>query len=362
MSSIPKVYQDLPIEEVLRRGKEAKSRLGKEVLILAHHYQSDETYSFADLSGDSLYLARQAAETNAKYIVFCGVHFMAESSDIVTKDNQITILPEASAGCEMADMAETEDVQSCLDTLEVVCGKGSFIPITYINSAASLKALCGRNGGTVCTSSNSQGILKWALDQGKRILFVPDQHLGRNTANSLGISKEQIKVWDRSKSDGGLTETEIESSQIMLWNGCCPVHCHFDVQDIKRLKTENPGLKAIVHPECPEEIVAVADHSGSTDAIIKTVSESKECNHWAIGTESNLVGRLAKRLLESNGTRIEFINKEACVCQSMNDTRPENVTWILENLLEGNILNKVSVAEDVKTDAKIALDRMLNLS
>ncbi|MBU2510888.1 quinolinate synthase NadA [bacterium] len=362
MSSLPQIYKNQPQTEIIRRGLEAKSKLGDDVIILAHHYQCDETYSFSDLSGDSLYLARQAAKTSAKFIIFCGVHFMAESSDILTNDDQITILPEFTAGCEMADMAKTGEVEKCLDYLTDVCGIDSFIPITYINSTASLKALCGRHNGTVCTSSNSHKILKWAADKGKRVLFVPDQHLGRNTANALGIPKHKIKVWDRNSENGDLSREEILDSQIILWNGCCPVHCHFKIEEIRKLRESHPDIKVIVHPECPEEILAESDYSGSTDGIIKTIKDSTSFNHWAIGTESNLVRRLAKNLSQSHGKRIEFINEKTCVCDSMNITRPEHVTWILENLLEGNILNKITVANDIKQDAKIALNRMLDLS
>ncbi len=349
-------------EEILARGRAAKSKLGERVLVLAHHYQNDDTYSLCDIAGDSLFLAQQAAKSTAEFIVFCGVHFMAESSDILTGENQITILPEPEAGCPMAEMAEEEAVSDCLKRLTDVCGEDSFIPVTYINSAATIKALCGRNGGTVCTSSNSDRILKWALDRGKRVLFVPDQHLGRNTANTLGISKSEIKLWKRSSDDGGLSSDDIRQSKVILWDGYCPVHCRFDASVLETFKRENPQVKIIVHPECPEEIVSLSDASGSTDKIIQTVRTSDPSIVWKVGTERNLVSRLSKDHEQSGGSRVEHINEEVCVCDSMNITQPEKVVSILEGLLHERVVNRITVPDEVKKDAKVALDRMLQLS
>ena len=359
---IPADYFKLPLEEIHRRGTEAKKKLGDDLLILAHHYQQDSTYWFSDVSGDSLFLARQASKTPAKFIIFCGVHFMAESSDIITNDDQITLLPDLSAGCPMADMADVKDVEKCWEVLTGACGANSFIPITYINSTAEIKAFCAKNGGAVCTSSNSHKILRWALDQKKRVLFVPDQHLGRNTAKALGIPAKEIGLWDRFDPQGNLTRNEMRNSKIILWSGYCPVHCNFTVSEINELRSKNPGIKVIVHPECPEEIVNLADMSGSTDKIIEAISESEPKTKWAVGTEANLVRRIAKKMYQEQKKEVQSINADVCVCSTMNNIHPAHVLWIMENLLKGIIINQVTVPAETKRFAELALDRMLDLS
>ncbi|MCP4754876.1 MAG: quinolinate synthase NadA [Proteobacteria bacterium] len=361
-SDIPSSYYQLTLEEMNQRVVEVKKKLGDDLLILAHHYQQDNTFRFCDVSGDSLYLARQAAKTPAKYIVFCGVHFMAESSDILTGDEQVTILPELTAGCSMADMADTEAVENCWKNLMEVCGENSVVPITYINSPASLKAFCAKYEGTVCTSSNSSKILQWALDQNKRVLFFPDQHLGRNTANALGISPDQISLWNRDMADGGLPPEEIRNARVILWNGCCSVHCGFTVSRIEEVRKRRPGIKVIVHPECPEDIVKAADYSGSTDMIIKTVTEADPSTEWSVGTEVNMVERLANNLAAKQGKYVESLNGDVCICSSMNSVHPANVLWVLDNLLEGRIVNRITVPQETKGLAKRALERMLELS
>jgi quinolinate synthase len=361
-TTVPPAYYQIPQDELTRRGFAAKRQLGDRVIVLAHHYQRDETYAFADVSGDSLYLSQQAAATPAEFIVFCGVHFMAECSDIITADHQLTMLPERSAGCSMADMADVAAVENCWQQLEAICGPDRFIPITYINSAATLKAFCGRHGGTVCTSSNAGMILRWALNQQRRVLFFPDQHLGRNTANQLGVPADQIVLWEREKTDGGLAPAAVEGAQVVLWSGYCSVHCRFTVAQIEAVRARRPGVRVIVHPECPAAVVEAADDFGSTDRIIRTITAAEPGSHWAVGTENNLVRRLARDLSSRDGKRIENLNPEGAICSTMISVHPAGVVWVLENLVEGNVVNPIQVDPPVKTEAALALKRMLDLS
>jgi quinolinate synthase len=360
--SVPPAYYRIPQDELVRRGRAAKKQLGERVVVLAHHYQRDETYAFADVSGDSLYLSQQAAATSAEFIVFCGVHFMAECSDIITADHQVTLLPEPSAGCSMADMADAATVENCWQRLEAICGRERFIPITYINSPATLKAFCGRHGGTVCTSSNAGRILRWALEQQRRVLFFPDQHLGRNTANQLGVVAERIVLWEREKADGGLSQTAIENAEVILWNGYCSVHCRFTVAQIEAARARRPGIRVIVHPECPATVVQAADDSGSTDRIIRLITAAEPGSAWAVGTENNLVARLARTLSASQGKHIENLNPEGAFCSTMISVHPASVVWVLENLVEGKVVNPVRVDDPIKMEAALALQRMLDLS
>jgi quinolinate synthase len=360
--SIPDEYYRMPIKEVHERGLAAKKKLADDVLILAHHYQRDETFFFGDVVGDSLKLAQVAAESPAKNIIFCGVHFMAESADIITADHQSVILPNLSAGCSMADMADLDQVEDCWDVLTEVRGENSFIPITYINSSATLKAFCGKHGGIVCTSSNADKVLKWAFDQDKAVLFFPDQHLGRNTGNNLGVPKKLMNVWERTKDDGGLTDDEIKKSKILLWDGFCSIHGRFSVGQVEAARKRNPDVKIIVHPECTAEVVEVAEYNGSTNKIIQTIRDSEAGTSWAVGTEVNLVQRLHRELFASEGKHIECLNPNVCLCSTMYRTHPANVLWILDNLLEGKVVNQIKVPEETAKYAKIALDRMLEIS
>lgn len=360
--NIPPLYYQLSSEEIQRRGTEAKKILGDDLLILCHHYQQDGTFWFADVTGDSLYLAQQAAKSTAKYIIFCGVHFMAESADIITSENQIVMLPDLEAGCSMADMADTDTVTKAWDYLVGICGDKSIIPVTYINSTASLKAFCARHGGTVCTSSNADKILKWALAQNKRVLFFPDQHLGRNTANALQVGKDQIRLWQRDLTDGGLSDQEILDSKVLLWDGYCSVHCLFTTAQIDAVRNRIPGIKVIVHLECPEEIVQAADDSGSTNKIIDVINESAPESSWAVGTEQSLVNRLTRQMAEEQQKHVECLNLASCICSTMYQIYPHEVLWVLENLVDGKPVNRVSIAEDIKLEARQALEKMLELS
>ncbi|NQU63926.1 MAG: quinolinate synthase NadA, partial [SAR324 cluster bacterium] len=305
---IPPIYYQLTQEEIQQRGAEAKRILGADLLILCHHYQQDGTFWFGDVAGDSLYLAQQAAKSTAKYIIFCGVHFMAESADIITHDDQTVILPDLEAGCSMADMADTPAVEKAWDYLAGICGDNTIIPITYINSTASLKAFCASRGGTVCTSSNADKILKWALDQNKRVLFFPDQHPGRNTANALQVEKEKIVLWQRDLANGGLSDQAILNSKVLLWDGYCSVHCRFSTAQIDAVRKRIPDVKVVVHPECPEEIVQASDYAGSTNKIIQLITESEPGSSWAVGTELSLVNRLARKMAREQDKHVECLN------------------------------------------------------
>lgn len=359
---IPPIYYKLSPEEIRKRGTEAKKKLGADLLILCHHYQQDGTFWFGDVAGDSLYLAQQAARSTAKYIIFCGVHFMAESADIITADDQTVILPDLEAGCSMADMADTMTVEKAWHHLVGICGDNTIIPITYINSTASLKAFCARQGGTVCTSSNADKILKWALDQNKRVLFFPDQHLGRNTANALRVDKEKIVLWQRELADGGLSEQAVLDSKVLLWDGFCSVHCRFSNAQIDAVRKRIPDVKVIVHPECPEEIVQAADYSGSTNKIIQLINDSAPGSSWAVGTELSLVNRLARKMAKEQDKHVECLNPTSCLCSTMFQVYPGDVLWALESIVAGKPVNQVQIADGIKRQARQALEKMLDLS
>lgn len=361
-SEIPESYRNLSIEEIHQRGAEIKKRFGNDLLILAHHYQQDGTYWFHDVSGDSLYLAQQAAKTSAKYIVFCGVHFMAECADILTGDDQAVILPNMDAGCPMADMANVPDVEKVWSELAEICGDESILPVTYVNSTAALKAFCAKHGGTVCTSSNADKILTWALKQNKKVMFFPDQYLGRNTSLALGIPAEQIVLWDRKQKNGGLSSQQVEDSRVILWDGYCYVHRQFTVEDVENVRKKIPGVQVIVHPESREDVVAASDDSGSTNKIIKVLKESPSDVKWAVGTEFHLVDRIARELKEKEGKEIVPLSEIPRICSNMMSIHPLNVLWALEQLDAGNIVNRLIVPEETKGLAKEALNRMLSLS
>jgi quinolinate synthase len=384
---LPKEYADLSPEEADARISAAKAKLGKRLVILGHHYQRDEIIKHADYRGDSYKLAKDAnLHPEADFIVFCGVHFMAESADILTPDNQIVILPNLAAGCSMADMANLFQVRKAWTEIEKVLGgvgreavgvgTGSspstnpnaqrptpnaqiVVPVTYINSAANLKAFVGEHGGTVCTSTNAPTAVKWALEQGDKVLFFPDQHLGRNTGAKLGYDPEtEMILWDPFKSLGGNTEEDIVRAKFILWKGHCSVHGRFTLDQVIKARSEHPGVKVLVHPECTIEVVRASDFNGSTEYIIKTVEAAGPGTTWAIGTEINLVNRLAQ---EHPDKKIYCLDHQICPCSTMYRIHPSFLCWVLENLVDGRVVNQVKVPEKVAYWAKEALTRMLTV-
>jgi quinolinate synthase len=356
---LPEQFLGLSDEEMDRRIGAAKAALGRRVVILGHHYQRDEVIKFADYTGDSFKLARQVgAHPEAEFIVFCGVHFMAESADVLSAEHQQVILPDLAAGCSMADMAEPEQLEMCWSDLEQM-GQRSIVPVTYINSAASIKAFCGERGGVVCTSSNAAATLKWAWARGEQILFLPDQHLGRNTAYALGVPLDQMVVWDPNEIWGGLEPEAVKRARIILWKGHCSVHTRFTVRQIENLRAQHPGLRVIVHPEVTWEVVQAADESGSTEHIIKRVTESPEGSIWAVGTEIHLVNRLARQVHPAR--TVLSIDQFGCLCSTMFRVSPNHLLWTLEGLLEGRVHNRIVVPDDRKYWTKVALDRMLSI-
>ncbi|BCX81674.1 quinolinate synthase [Methylomarinovum caldicuralii] len=339
----------------------AKEKLGDRVVILGHHYQRDEVFRHADFTGDSLKLAREAARSGAEYIVFCGVHFMAEVADILSRPEQVSILPDLAAGCSMADMADLARVEKCWQELgQVLEVETEVTPITYINSAADLKAFCGRHGGIVCTSSNAAWILEWAFTQRRKVLFFPDQHLGRNTGYRMGIPLEEMVVWRPGKPLGGLTEEQIRKARIILWEGFCSVHQMFRPEHIDRFKEKYPDARVISHPECCFEVCQKSDVIGSTEAILKTVRASEPGTRWLVGTELNMVNRLRQEM-KPRGVDVHFMSPTVCMCSTMFRTDPQHLAWVLENLVEGNVVNRIQVPEEDARYAKQALDRMLAL-
>jgi quinolinate synthase len=346
--------------KLVERAIKARAALGSRAMVLGHHYQRDEVIDFADIRGDSFKLAQAAANnSSAEYIVFCGVHFMAESADILTTDFQKVILPDLAAGCSMADMASATQVNQCWDQLTKLNIAAQTIPITYMNSSAAIKSFTGKHGGAVCTSSNAERAMKWAFEKGQKILFLPDQHLGRNTAVlKLGLSLNDCVVWNPWKPNGGLTDEEIKQAKVILWRGHCSVHGRFSIENVKQVRNLLPGVKVLVHPECKNEVVAAADVVGSTEMIIKTVEESAPGSKWAIGTELNLVQRLAN---ENPDKEVVFLDKTVCYCSTMNRIDLPHLVWTLESLVEGNIVNQIKVEKEIAKYAKVALDRMLAL-
>jgi quinolinate synthase len=349
-------YLILGEAELFDRIEEAKRRLGERVVILGHHYQRDDVICHADLTGDSFKLARMASERHqSEYIVFCGVHFMAESADILSGDHQKVILPDLAAGCSMADMAQLEQVETAWEQLQDL-GITSMMPITYMNSAANIKAFCGRHDGVVCTSSNAVPLFDWALKEREKLFFFPDEHLGRNTGVKFGIPLDQMVVWDPRQELGGNTAESLQHARIILWRGFCSVHGRFQARHVDERRAEYPGTKILVHPECRYEVVAKSDLNGSTEFIIKTIAEAPAGSKWAVGTELNLVNRLSKRHTDKFVT---LLAPDLCMCATMFRIAPENLLWSLENLLAGHIVNQITVDEDTAMWAKVALDRML---
>ena len=346
--------------QLVDRATAARKALGAKAMVLGHHYQRDEVIAFADIRGDSFKLAQAAAENSAaEFIFFCGVHFMAESADILTTKNQKVILPDLAAGCSMADMATASQVADCWQVLEKLGVAKRTIPITYMNSSAAIKAFTGKNHGAVCTSSNAARAMKWAFEKGEKILFLPDQHLGRNTAVlSLGLSLADCVIYNPWKPNGGLTDDAIKNAKVILWRGHCSVHGRFTVGNIEDVRVKLPGVKVLVHPECQHDVVSNADVVGSTEMIIKTVSQSPAGAKWAIGTELNLVQRLAN---ENPDKQIVFLDKAVCYCSTMNRIDLPHLVWAMESLVSGRLINQIKVEAEVAKYAKVALDQMLAL-
>ncbi|MEU2544779.1 quinolinate synthase NadA [Streptomyces roseolus] len=348
--------------DLVERARAAKEKLGDKVFVLGHHYQRDEVIQFADVTGDSFKLARDAAaKPEAEYIVFCGVHFMAESADILTGDDQKVVLPDLAAGCSMADMATAEQVAECWDVLTEAGIADVTVPVSYMNSSADIKAFTGKHGGTICTSSNAERALNWAFEQGEKVLFLPDQHLGRNTAvRDMGMSLDDCVVYNPHKPDGGLTAEELRAAKMILWRGHCSVHGRFSLESVEDVRARIPGVNVLVHPECKHEVVAAADYVGSTEYIINTLEAAPAGSKWAIGTELNLVRRLANRYADQ-GKEIVFLDKTVCFCSTMNRIDLPHLVWTLESLAEGNLVNRIEVDRETESFAKLALERMLAL-
>ncbi|HJY86524.1 MAG TPA: quinolinate synthase NadA [Candidatus Acidoferrales bacterium] len=359
-------YLLTPDHSLDERIARAKARLGSDVVILGHHYQRDEVIKFADFRGDSLKLSQQAATAEARSIVFCGVHFMAESADILRRPHQQVILPDLAAGCSMADMAEIGQVETCWSELESL-GDLRVVPLTYMNSSAAIKAFTGEHGGAVTTSSNAAAVMRWAFSPGngdrkgaggERVLFLPDEHLGRNTAYAMGIPLEQMIVWDPREELGGNTPEAIRAARVILWKGYCSVHQRFRPEHVERVRRAEPGVRVIVHPECRWEVVQMADEAGSTEQIIRRVTEAEPGTTWAVGTEIHLVNRLSK---EWPDRRVMSLDPSVCVCTTMFRISPRHLLWALENLGAGQVVNRIVVEDQTRQWAQVALERMLSL-
>lgn len=346
--------------DLVERAEKARKALGERAMVLGHHYQRDEVIQFADITGDSFKLAQAAADRrDAEFIIFCGVHFMAESADILTSSTQNVILPDLAAGCSMADMAAANQVDEAWRSLEKLGQSKRTIPITYMNSSAAIKAFTGANGGAICTSSNAERAMRWAFEQGEKVFFLPDQHLGRNTAVlKLGLKLEDCVLWNPWKPQGGLTDSEIKGAKVILWRGHCSVHGRFSLGNVEEVRAKVPGVKVLVHPECQHDVVKSADVVGSTEMIIKTVADSPAGSIWAVGTELNLV----KRLATSNpDKKVLFLDKTICYCSTMNRIDLPHLVWAMESLAAGKVVNQIKVADGIARDAKVALERMLAL-
>ncbi|PTU32005.1 quinolinate synthase NadA [Stenotrophobium rhamnosiphilum] len=339
----------------------AKNILGKRLAILGHHYQRNEVFKHADFTGDSLKLSQLAATTDAEFIIFCGVHFMAEVADIVTDGKRTVILPDLAAGCSMADMANLVKVKKCWEEISQILDPDEKVtPVTYINSAADLKAFCGNHGGIVCTSSNARGVLEWSFSRREKVLFFPDQHLGRNTGVRMGIPLEQMVTWDFMKPRGGLTDDEIRNAKMILWKGFCSVHQMFQASHINNFRKQFPEGKVISHPENNYEVVQMSDVVGSTETILRTVRASAPGTHWLVGTELNLVNRLADEVKSKNIT-VQFMSPTVCMCSTMFRTDPQHLAWVLDNLVAGNVVNRIRVPSEIAKPARAALNLMLEV-
>ncbi|MGB6609342.1 MAG: quinolinate synthase NadA [Acidobacteriaceae bacterium] len=353
-------YLALPDNSMDERIAVARRALGKTTILLGHHYQRDEVIRFADFTGDSYKLAKAAAETDASYIIFCGVHFMAESADVLAREGQQVILPDLNAGCSMADMAEIGQVEECWETLlDAGVPEHEILPLTYMNSTAAIKAFCGERGGLVCTSSNARKAFEWAFARAKKILFLPDQHLGRNTGHAMGIPLTEMVVYDPWQIGGGITPERLRAAKVVLWKGHCSVHQRFLPEHVDTVRAKYPGIQVIVHPECRLEVCEKADAMGSTEGLIRIVREAPEGSSFAIGTEIHLVNRLAKEF--APGKKIVTLDDTGCLCTTMYRISPQHLAWALENLVEGRVVNRIQVRDDVKYWARVALDRMLEI-
>jgi quinolinate synthase len=357
-------YLVLPDQSMDSRIAAARRELGAKAVILGHHYQRDEVIRFADFRGDSYKLAQAAAQTTATYIVFCGVHFMAESADVLARDGQQVILPDLNAGCSMADMAEIGQVESCWDQLVEMgltdrSGRG-ITPLTYMNSTAAIKAFCGERGGVVCTSSNAAAAFKWAFEKNEKLLFLPDQHLGRNTAFAMGIPLKDCVVWDPYMIMGGVTSERLRQAKVILWKGHCSVHQRFLPEHVDKVRARYPGIKVIVHPECRWEVCQKADAIGSTEQLIKVIRDAPSGTSFAVGTEIHLVNRMGKEFAPQN-KRVITLDDSGCLCTTMFRISPQHLCWALENLLQENVVNRIRVSDEVKYWSRVALDRMLQI-
>lgn len=351
-------YLDEEEEVLLEKIAERKREFGDQLLILGHHYQQESVFRFADMTGDSLKLAKYAASSqNSRYIVFCGVHFMAESADILTSDEQQVFLPDLRAGCPMADMATVEEVKWAWEEL-IGSTDERIIPVTYVNSSAAIKAFVGERGGSVCTSSNAERVLTWALEQGEKVFFFPDEHLGRNSAYALGIPDDEVVIWDREKPLGGNTAEQLRRAKVILWNGYCTVHMQFSASHVEMWRSKDPDVQVIVHPECRHEVVRLADSYGSTEMIIKAVRESAPGSKWAVGTEINLVSRLGRQFPDKE---IHSLSPFQCLCSTMYRIKPAYLLWILDNIRAGESVNMITVDPEIAALAKVSLARMLSI-
>ncbi len=355
---LPISYLKMSPEELDTRIFEARQQIGERLVVLGHHYQRNEIIKYADFRGDSFKLSQLAAsKRDAEYIVFCGVHFMAETADILSGPDQKVVLPNLTAGCSMADMAQIDDVMDCWDDLQNVMG-GDVTPITYMNSAASIKALCGRNEGIVCTSSNAPATFKWAFERTGKVLFLPDQHLGRNTGSRLGIDTADMLLWNPFKPMGGHTEDEVRAAKVILWQGHCSVHTRFSVDQIEQARSNHPDVQVVVHPECFKEVVDAADLNGSTEYILKVINESPPGSVWAVGTEVSLVNRIAQ---ENPDKTIFCLDSVVCPCSTMYRIHPAYLSWVFDALNAGVVVNQISVDPTTAEEARVALNRMLNI-
>lgn len=352
-------YLEEQEEALLARISHRKQELAAELLILCHHYQQEAVFGFADMTGDSLKLAKHAAATHdRRYIVFCGVHFMAESADILTADEQVVMLPDMRAGCPMADMATIDEVEWAWQELTGVLNGEKVVPVTYVNSSARIKAFVGANGGSVCTSSNAERVLTWGLQQGDKVFFFPDEHLGRNSAAALGIPDDEVALWRRGRSLGGNSADRLRKAKVILWDGYCTVHMQFSAAHVEMWRRKDPEVRVIVHPECRYEVVSRADSYGSTESIINTIGASPAGSKWAVGTEINLVNRLSRLHPDKE---IHSLSPFQCLCSTMYRIKPAYLLWVLDNLAAGRVVNRVTVAPQIARLAKLSLDRMLEI-
>ena len=354
---IPSRYLRIPVDELNGAIKKARGVLGDKIVVLGHHYQREDVIKHSDIQGDSYKLAKLASEQDAEVIIFCGVHFMAETAEILSSSNQRVILPNMAAGCSMADMASTEQVADSWHYLAKKL-RTPITPLTYMNSTAEIKAICGKNNGIVCTSSNAGKALSWAFDQGAKVLFIPDQHLGRNTALEYGIPEDEMVIWDPYKAGGGISDYELDKAKMILWKGHCSVHTRFSVTQINEARTKNPKVNILVHPECTNDVVSMSDYVGSTEYIKDMVHNAPNGSSWAIGTEINLVKRLAHTYPEKN---IFCLDEMICPCSTMYRVHPAYLLWVLDGLIAGIVINQIKVKKSIQLYAKIALERMLAL-